>query len=62
LSGVWFGLATVAIGLVIRWVILNDPGRSGRKLKFADERRLEAPAENPTPDRRRNTKRWRAGN
>jgi len=24
MSGIWFGLATVAIGLVIRWYIINE--------------------------------------
>lgn len=24
MSGAWFGLATLAIGLIIRWYIIND--------------------------------------
>jgi hypothetical protein len=59
LNGAWYGLTTVAIALVVRWLILNDPGSSRRKRRAEAGTAIES--ENTEPDRGKKSKRWRAG-
>jgi hypothetical protein len=37
MSGAWYGLATLAIALVIRWFIYNDTGPSRLKPRKAKD-------------------------
>ena len=59
-NGAWYGLATVAIALVIRWLILNDPGPSRRKVELSAKEATPAADVTTKPEGSKKSKRWRA--
>jgi len=60
MSGVFYGLATVAISLVIRWLVLNDTGPSGRKQGASADTAIAARVGGAKTSDGKKSKRWRA--
>jgi hypothetical protein len=60
MSGAWFALATVAIGVIVRWLILNDTGPSRRKQGGFAETATGAKVGVEKSFGSKKSKRWRA--